>query len=511
MACRFARSLFLVACFSVAPSPGMAFGAPILDYPGLKAIIADHAILSIEDLLAYLKSAGYPIVDNYALVYRSRSLQFASPEFPRVVLLGHDGAPIFEGSQESHIFLAFAGDARAPAAGRLEVISFDGDAATFRFEEVIFADGRVRFDEAPPSCATCHGTDGRPIWDSYRDWPGVYGSADDYLADTAEKTRYQAFLAQNARSGRYEMIAVDPTLIMVDDPGTRGARRNRDLTFGFNTANWRANAERLKRLPQYDGIKYAIVGTEQCFALSGDTPELTGYFPNEVAADVTNLIGTTTLTTLHQTQGNHTERVQRLFAALGEPLPGGTDAGVFLDQDTFDVKRTATIRALVQLAGGSIAAWSMAMAPQSYAFAVGGQYGYFHLAPYLLDGEALDCAALKAKSHEVSRSLIGTKIPTTPTPDGPVSALDEQAVLLRCSSCHASPADGRTPFYPFAEPQSLRTMLLADGGALMTKMAARVQTDLPDLRMPPAPHRALSREEKKSFVAFLNRLVLGEE
>jgi len=197
-------------------SPLFARNEP-LTYDKMKNIIKNeivegHPIESIEDLMNYFKSNSYPIVENNAFVHHSRSLQNSSFDFPRVILYSGDGE-LIDPQQDyigrtSNLFLAFAGDPSSPASNRLEAIGFEPGTDTFQFGEAVFpGKGRpVQFSEAPKSCVTCH--QGHPIWDSYKVWAGVYGGADDCLADATESAAYHQFQSKNARVGRYKSLKI---------------------------------------------------------------------------------------------------------------------------------------------------------------------------------------------------------------------------------------------------------------------------------------------------------------
>lgn len=64
----------------------------------------------------------------------------------------------------------------------IEVIRFDGKNADFKFEQLSKdSEQRIRIDQNPQSCLRCHGSDPRPLWDSYRAWPGMLTPRDDLV------------------------------------------------------------------------------------------------------------------------------------------------------------------------------------------------------------------------------------------------------------------------------------------------------------------------------------------
>jgi len=82
-------------------------------------------------------------------------------------------------------------------ARREFIVAFNGDPAQRRFdslEMIAFRDQTKAFGAAdagvrrrkapvirknPKACLGCHGKEPHPIWNSYRNWPGSYGAADD--------------------------------------------------------------------------------------------------------------------------------------------------------------------------------------------------------------------------------------------------------------------------------------------------------------------------------------------
>lgn len=141
----------------------------------LLTLIRDRGVTSIEALLPLLP---FQMRDsNYVVMYRSRSLQAASPTAPRIIsftptarfILSYNGG---EPAQRGH--------------DTLEIIQFRTPEARFEFREITF-DGRSapKVSEAnPKKCVECHqassrkGLDLRPNWEPYNAWPGAIGSAD---------------------------------------------------------------------------------------------------------------------------------------------------------------------------------------------------------------------------------------------------------------------------------------------------------------------------------------------
>jgi hypothetical protein len=144
---------------------------------------------SIEDVLATLvdrveKRLGRHLVPIY--LGDSPSLMAASPSHPKVILK----------SPESEVLIAFNTDPKTPAYSTLETMRFEGRTGSFRLEQVLReANGRIAVRSNPASCVRCHGADPRPLWDTYRSWPGMLAGRDDLVEkDTMLAEPYLALL-----------------------------------------------------------------------------------------------------------------------------------------------------------------------------------------------------------------------------------------------------------------------------------------------------------------------------
>jgi hypothetical protein len=157
---------------------------------------------SVEELLPLLPDA---LRSDFALVYDSRSPLRASisRRYPRVILFSGD----------ARFILSFTGDPRRPDHDLIETMSFDDATATFRLAAYLLP-AAERSGWRPSAraldCASCHGADARPIYDSYPLWPGFYGSVlDTFFNDRLgrkELRAYRRFLAGSARRGVYSRL-----------------------------------------------------------------------------------------------------------------------------------------------------------------------------------------------------------------------------------------------------------------------------------------------------------------
>jgi hypothetical protein len=187
-----------------APIKGASTVPSRFTYEDLVALIQGQGLTSIEEVLPKLPAE---LRSGYALMRKSRSLQFASAENPRVILYGLDAT----------LTCAFSGDPTQPRFDTLECFQFRENERLFDFREIQFPTaanglGHVVFSGSNVStdghtqCATCHGADPRPNWDAYARWPGAYGSDDD----TEYSSEYAAFVTRRPTAARYRWLIQGP-------------------------------------------------------------------------------------------------------------------------------------------------------------------------------------------------------------------------------------------------------------------------------------------------------------
>ena len=152
------------------PTWGSETPSEPFDRAGLAPWISAHSIGSVGDFLTQARLASdLPETvqqtftpENQIFLFHSESLQGASPLAPRVILKSSDAKFLLATSEQSPT---------------LEIIQFNDRTARFEFRSVRWTEGRPEFrkhDRADdPSCRSCHAN--RPNWDTYPNWPGVFG------------------------------------------------------------------------------------------------------------------------------------------------------------------------------------------------------------------------------------------------------------------------------------------------------------------------------------------------
>ncbi len=166
-------------------------------YEDVVNLIQDKHVHSIEQLLPLLPAE---VLHNYTLMYQSQSLQSASYANPRAILF----------SKDAEFVASFNGDSSQHNYSHFEMIQFRKDTKTFEFRSIDFSDpNRIVFSEANPKlCLSCHSQSPRPIWANYPNWPGAFGSHEDFLTGD-EKAKYRSFRALAGQHPRYKWLAYD--------------------------------------------------------------------------------------------------------------------------------------------------------------------------------------------------------------------------------------------------------------------------------------------------------------
>jgi hypothetical protein len=154
---------------------GTAFAKEISSFQQLKDLIEHQEISSVDELLPHLSRS---FRSNFMLVYRSRSRMQASPENPRVIL----------SDANSRFVISFTGSEELVGGQKIEVMEQNPQTKLFEFAQINFDKNKgIHFEKNPTSCLECHQTaiskskiydiNVHPLWDSYPDWPGIYGTS----------------------------------------------------------------------------------------------------------------------------------------------------------------------------------------------------------------------------------------------------------------------------------------------------------------------------------------------
>ncbi len=137
-------------------------------------VLKTSSATSIDDFLVDWKSTDPLIFRYYLLAYRSRSLQGATPEFPRAIVFYPTG----------EFAASFNGHPKQKGYQQIELYRFNYQKNNFEFYELSFRENEkpTLSEPNPQKCLDCHQSlgretpDPRPNWEPYFFWPGFYGS-----------------------------------------------------------------------------------------------------------------------------------------------------------------------------------------------------------------------------------------------------------------------------------------------------------------------------------------------
>jgi hypothetical protein len=173
-----------------------------LSFQTIVEAINNCKITTVEALLEKLPKE---FLSGFALMRKSKSLQDASPLFPRAVVFGRN----------AKLIMTFNGDASQAGYDSLEFVSFNEKTSDFEFKEISFASKlklvRPIIAQHPQSCVSCHRSSSpRPNWEAYNFWPGAYGSFEDTIRKGSEEDlQLVKFLKNRPNHSRYKYLIGD--------------------------------------------------------------------------------------------------------------------------------------------------------------------------------------------------------------------------------------------------------------------------------------------------------------
>lgn len=381
-------SLIIFSIVSIGQCESSAQSCPPIQTPvTLQKVLSkidDCNIEHVEELLPLLPA---DFRSRYLFVYASRSLQGATPEFPRVILFGLD----------AKVILAFAGSPGLHGYDLLEMIEYDESKKMFRFKSITFpADNSLSSADAskkavisednPRRCMMCHRETLRPNWDTYAAWPGVYGSRNDDMPPP-EKAHYTKF-KENVfmKTGRYRFF---------EDPDKypdnawyydyyRWPRPNLQFNLLLSLLNSQANAREIKNDPKLYPFRYALLASLTCKD-DYEVPEvLEELIPHEMTLRFEKSYRNITQDVIKSIEASYAERDRRQSILLSSLNRSGSfnEAIKFPRKEMEHAYTTSRFRYVMELAGVPFREWSMEFGSKNYVFFAGpvgeiGELGLF--------------------------------------------------------------------------------------------------------------------------------------
>jgi hypothetical protein len=204
------------ACRPREPLSALRSDEEAFTFEDVRALLANEA-LGIRTVEGLLRNLPESLRRNVVLLRDSGSTQDASEQFPRVILY----------TEGARLMLTFNGEASQSGYDLVESIEFDAARDVFVFRELEFPADRGESGEPhvsrdnPNSCASCHRRKGRPIFDTYPEFPdaffngrpvtaGVRAAYDAFRASAAGHPRYRHLLALETHADPARQAAGEP-------------------------------------------------------------------------------------------------------------------------------------------------------------------------------------------------------------------------------------------------------------------------------------------------------------
>lgn len=452
-----------------------------------------------EAFLSSLQSEAPHLFENYVLLHGTGSLQHATPSKPRVILFG-DG-----------LLIAFAEDP-ATTSRKVEVIAFDPTSAAFSFHEARFANANTagQVDNAPRSCATCHGSPGRPLWDPYDFWPTAYGSAISRFRSSEERAAYKAIFTLQAQTGIYRYLS-DHSRTKFDELALPSIET---FTVYLANMNFVRAAERLKAHKSKIGaLEYSIFATlRRCEDrdISDQGYAFKDFFP----AETWNSASKSYEEILAETKSARIAFKAKLERRYAKQFPNNhTVYSMNHDRLGKEANVAAQLRFVLENIGLSMEfvptssgdnKWFMST-PSNFALDFSTALVRFDRDAMMAAGaDTMEWASVSCeKARALSlQNLAGFKFPQTPP--APLTADVTPAPIGICIRCHGDNGNpnSTTPKIPFDDTMALKSLFISKP-TLRDSIKARIHAR-DATRMPPSA--GLSLDELKSFDDFVEGL-----
>jgi hypothetical protein len=375
-------------------------------------------IHTIEELLPLLPAE---FRSRFVLVYSSRSLQGASPRYPRVILFGLD----------AKLILAFTGSPDLEGYGSLETIEFDDTKKSFNFRRIQFpsetdpsgaAFKPLISETNPEKCRICHREEPRPNWDTYAAWPGVFGSLDDGMPGE-ERTAYKNFL-QNMfmKAGRYrhlEDAAKYSDSSRFYDYYPYG-RANLQFTFLLSLLNGQSIAREIKLNSKLYPFRYALLSSLGCPDDFHDPDAIARLIPPEISSTAKRSYGEIAASVTSKVESSYQERETRQRNILNDfnsTLPVANSTIRYKPRELCCVDVTSRFQYVMELANVPFPQWSLELGSKNDVFFAGelgqmGELGLFlwqELLDPTRDGELYNMYRT-AWEHRTDRGQLAFKV-----------------------------------------------------------------------------------------------------
>jgi len=467
-----------------------------MNFEKLMEIIKANKLTTIEEVIAALPEnmKNY----NYVVMYRSRSLQDATPKSPRIISYTPTA---------SFIVTFNGGEGHLAGANTLEMVQYRAADARFEFRELMF-DGKTVPKPSvanPTKCLQCHqapsrkDVDPRPNWEPYNTWIGAFGSDNGSMKNKSISYEFDYYnrvvlpqdsevIAEQAHEFEFFKDYVDniaPKHPRFKLLGKLNLKAPTSLTENLGLNNFNRVARLMaKEQGIYSLYKEFINLRLRCYSLKTvnlESPALTWHmqfkYPNYFQYDDDKGLK----------KSDPWTTTDDLITQIYEPL------GV----DTSD--------------------WSM-------DFGSGGRFSFRsrfglpthdHLAlRYALMQQTDDANKIEAMSCEDLNSVAAKKIDQAFATGVQTKTRSERLqapptggdIVSRCISCHVNAADPFAPALPFDDLTKLRSMFNSKATTSQRTLFEEIQYRTSDMalrdhQMPPS--RRLSSQEHNTLLDYI--------
>lgn len=268
-------------CLCLAIAVSASTRAADFRFDSMREVIETRGIKSVDELVQALPP---DLRAHYTLVFASRSLQGASPAYPRAILFDSD----------AEFIVTFNGDPAERGNSVVETMEFDPRHNNFLFREIQFpADrsGAVSISEANSArCVACHGQPARPVWDAAPFWPGAYGERYGAGLSAAESKGMHEFLALQPGHARYRnllgaaALAERTTYVASAREvynGVKTTSPNAQLSALLTRLNIRSIISEMTSRPAFATHRYVLLA-----AAEGNCGALPEYYPESMREEI---------------------------------------------------------------------------------------------------------------------------------------------------------------------------------------------------------------------------------
>jgi hypothetical protein len=204
-------------------------------------LIAIAESSSTTDLNSFLQALPPHSMTNVTLVYNSRGTEeekkFITKDLPGVIRSTADGKLIFryecapDSPFRNQIKVLRLEETNGHSEFKTSMIQLSKDSLTTN-----------HVSENPASCKTCHQNLNanlpmlKPVWNSYKNWPGLYGSHDDNLKLGGEQVDFQNFINNHQTDPCYQ-ASLPASLYTGQIPSPESSSRDPEALYQFNANN----------------------------------------------------------------------------------------------------------------------------------------------------------------------------------------------------------------------------------------------------------------------------------